>query len=138
MDPLARLSPPMWSPDIKSKAAKPRPPASAFGRVFGNRDYALTVECFDDLAVLYPSGQTFTMKGNQDLAKSEQTKIDETLVRAVLQLISRRQATVKAGEPPYRPLLRFQVHPDGLRTFLHVYPLLENLRIPMTRENLES
>ena len=60
------------------------------------------------------------------------------LVQAVLQLIARRQATVRSGEAPFRPMLRFQVHPDALRTFFHVYPLFEKLHIPMARENLDS
>ena len=50
----------------------------------------------------------------------------------------KRFQTVRPGEPPYRPLLRFQVHPDALRSYFHVYPLFENLRLPMTRENLDS
>ena len=53
-------------------------------------------------------------------------------------LVDRRQASVRPGEPPYRPLLRFQVHPDGLRGYYFAYPLLERLRIPMSRENLDK
>ena len=34
-------------------------------------------------------------------------------------------------------MLRFQVYPGGLRTYYRVYPLLESLRVPMTRENIE-
>ena len=64
--------------------------------------------------------------------------IDQALVQSVSNAIARRQATVRQGETPYRPILRFQVHPDALRTYYHVYPLFENLRLPMTRENLDS
>jgi hypothetical protein len=52
-------------------------------------------------------------------------------------MIARRQATVLPGEPPYRPLLRFQVQPEGLRSYYLAYPLLAPLGVPMARENLE-
>ena len=53
------------------------------------------------------------------------------------QYIARRQAQVLVGEPPFRPLLRFQIHPDGLRAYYRAYPLLEALRLPMSRENVD-
>ena len=59
------------------------------------------------------------------------------LKEAVEQLIARRQATVRPGEPPYRPLIRFRVHPEGLRAYYLAYPALEGLGVPMTRENVE-
>jgi len=59
------------------------------------------------------------------------------LARAVQKLIADRQATVRPGEPPYRPVIRFLVHPEGLRTYYLVYPQLEVLRLPMTRENVQ-
>jgi hypothetical protein len=62
---------------------------------------------------------------------------DNPLLRAVWQLIERRQATVRPGEPPYRPLIRFLVHPDGLRTYFLAWPALESLHIPMSRQNVE-
>ena len=101
--------------------------------MLANRDYMITIECFKDVVALYPSGQVFSMANGAD-----QSKLDEALVRSVLQLIARRQATVGTGETPYRPLLRFQIHPDAMRTYFHVYPLFENLRIPLTRENLDN
>ena len=44
---------------------------------------------------------------------------------------------VRPGEAPYHPMIRFQIRPDGLRSYYVVYPLLEGLGVPMTRENLE-
>jgi hypothetical protein len=93
----------------------------------------LTVECFGDVVAIYPSRQVFSVANGAD-----QNRVDEALVQAVLQLIARRQATVRSGEAPYRPMLRFQVHPEALRTYYHVYPLFENLRLPMARQNLDS
>jgi hypothetical protein len=62
----------------------------------------------------------------------------DQLRRAVHQLIARRQATVRPGESPYRPLIRFLVRPDGLRTYHLAFPALESLRVPMARINLEQ
>jgi hypothetical protein len=60
------------------------------------------------------------------------------VVAAVRQIIARRQATVKAGEAPYRPKIRFRVHPDGQRSYYCAYPLFEGLGIPMARQDLEA
>ena len=111
--------------------AKGRGPPPSLGRLLANRDYVLTVECFSNVIALYPSSQVFSVANG-----GQQDSIDAAMVQAVQQLIVRRQATVRAGETPYRPMLRFQVHPDALRTFFHVYPLFEGLHIPMARENL--
>jgi hypothetical protein len=59
------------------------------------------------------------------------------LLQAVRQLIARRQAGVRPGDPPYRPQVRFLVHPDGLRTYHLAYPALEPLGVPLTRQNYE-
>jgi hypothetical protein len=57
------------------------------------------------------------------------------LLAALREMIDRRQATVRPGEPPYRPHIRFKVWPEGLRTYYLAYPALEVLQVPMTREN---
>ncbi len=132
MNPLARMASRTPYDDIQRGPKKPAPSPSV-GRMLANRDYMLTVECFKDVVALYPGGQVFSMTNGAD-----QKKLDEAIVRSVLQLIARRQATVGAGETPYRPMLRFQIHPEAMRTYFHVYPLFENLHIPLTRENLDS
>ena len=132
MNPLARLAPGLPVSDQRPGPKKPAP-APTVGRLLANRDYVMTIECFGEVAALYPGRQVFAMAHAHN-----QKEIDESLVRAVQQLITRRQATVRLGETPYRPMLRFQIHPDALRTYFHVYPLFENMRVPMTRENLGS
>ncbi len=132
MNPLARMASRSPYDDIQHGPKKPQPSPSV-GRMLANRDYMLTVECFKDVVALYPGGQVFSMTNGAD-----QSKLDDALVRSVMQLIARRQATVGAGETPYRPMLRFQIHPEAMRTYFHVYPLFENLHIPLTRENLDS
>src|SRR5436305_1621069 len=49
----------------------------------------------------------------------------------------RECGTVRQGEPPYRPLVRFRVHPDGVRSYYFAYPLVEILGVPMSREYVE-
>jgi hypothetical protein len=53
-------------------------------------------------------------------------------------MIARKQATVRPGDPPYEPRIRFLIHPSGgLRSYYQAYPLLQNLQVPMSRENLD-
>ena len=52
-------------------------------------------------------------------------------------MIDRRQATVRPGDLPYRPQIRFLVWPDALRSFHLAYPALEGLAVPKTRQNLQ-
>jgi hypothetical protein len=82
---------------------------------------------------VFPGNQVFST-----IAGVQQNQVDRALFYSVHQLIARRQATVRPGESPYRPMLRFQVHPEGLRSYYSVYPLFERMRIPMTRDNLEQ
>jgi hypothetical protein len=104
---------------------KPAP----LGRIIGNRDFVIVITCTKDRAVIYPGGAEFRWPAQGS------TATDQDLQRYVQQLIERRQASVRPGEPPYRPLVRFQVAPDGLRTYYSAYPPLEPLHVPMTREN---
>ena len=124
-DPLGKLSVPSLAP----KTARPAPPPVS--RVLGNRDFVVIVDCYADHVTVFPGGAQFRWKG--DTAAT-----DASLREYVSGLIQRRQASVRPGEPPYRPLIRLRVAPDGLRPYYHVYPLLEPLRVPMARENLED
>jgi hypothetical protein len=81
--------------------------------------------------VLYPGGRRFTPAG---LAAGEAS----ALVQAVQDLIAHRLAMVRAGELPYRPQIRFLVRPDGLATYYRAYPVLEEVKVPMTRRNLDA
>ena len=112
------------------KAAPPQPP---LGRILGNRDWLIYLECNADGLVVKQGNQKFSV----DLLAAP-TKGEHPLVQAVRQMVARRQATIREGEPPYRPQLRFQVRTDGLRTYYLAYPLLDALRLPMVRENVES
>jgi hypothetical protein len=119
-------------PSLSSARPSKRPPSPPL-RLVGNRDWILRVECLADAVVLYPSSRRFptaTLAPNQDGRKE--------LVQAVQQMIARRQATVRPGELPYRPQIRFLVRPEGVRTFFQVYPVLEAVGVPMNRQDVEQ
>ncbi|HXG09168.1 MAG TPA: hypothetical protein VNK04_05205 [Gemmataceae bacterium] len=99
-------------------------------RLSGNRDLIIQVECTAGAVVLHPTRlriptTALTPRGDAN-----------PLVQAVRQMITRRQASVRPGETPYRPQVRFLVRPDGLRAFHLAYPALEALRLPMTRQDI--
>jgi hypothetical protein len=82
--------------------------------------------------IIFPSERRIA---SASLLKSEDAS--NPLLEVVQQMIARRQATVRPGEPPYRPMIRFRVRPEGLRSYYLAYPALEPLHVPMTRENIE-
>jgi hypothetical protein len=91
----------------------------------------IPIECTGD-SVVVPAGGNYRIPLS-DLQRSEGTV---ALQKAVRTIIDRRQATVRANEPPYKPQVRFLVRPDGLRTYYLSYPALEALQVPMTRANV--
>jgi hypothetical protein len=99
-------------------------------RLTGNRDWIIPLECTPE-AVVLPTGVKITASA---LSTGDGGK---ALLKAVQDLIARKQATVREGEPPYRPQIRFRVHPEGLRLYHLAYPTLESLQVPILRENLE-
>jgi hypothetical protein len=129
-DPLAQLSVPSLAPPDKDRTPKRKAPP--LGRIIGNRDFVIFVDCYNDYARVSPGGIEFRWPAYGA------SNTDQQIVQYVQQLIQRRQASVRPGEPPYRPLIRFHVAPDGLRTYYRAYPPLEPLKVPMTRENLEE
>jgi hypothetical protein len=58
------------------------------------------------------------------------------LLQSIQQLIDRKQASVRPGDAPYRPEVRFLVHPDAGRTYHAAYPLLDLLAAPKTAQTL--
>lgn len=120
------ILPPVLPNRAPTPAVSPERP-----RVFGNRDWILSLDCTADGVKVYPGGRRIPA-----------TALDQTapggnlLLQTVQSLINRRQAMVRPGEPPYRPVVRFLVHPDGLRTYYRAYPALESLQVSMIRENV--
>jgi hypothetical protein len=105
----------------------------SLARRFGNRDFVIVLECTADAVLIQPWGTRFPVAALPDKAGP-----DVPLVRAVQQRIAQRQASVQPGEPAYRPLIRFKVHPEGLHAYYQAYPLLAPLGISMMRESLED
>lgn len=121
-DPLAHLLP-------KTR----RPPAPAAFRMEGNRDLPIVLECRADEVVMTANGRQWQVA---DLERDAAART--AFMEVVQQWIARRQATVREGQTPYRPQVRFRVNPDGLRTYYAAYPALEKLGYPMKRENVEA
>ena len=119
---------PGFSPRTPKKTAA----VSVSNKAFGNRDFVLTIDCYADHITIFPSGIQYRWKDQNT------RETDQAVVQTIVKLVERRQASVRQGEPPYRPTIRFQVSPSGLRSYYHVYPLLEHLHIPWTRENVED
>jgi hypothetical protein len=126
VDPLARFLP--AEPPKKPIRALPPRPRSAYG----NRDWVIGIECRGDAVVLLSTGATLP------LANLYQAGSTNPLQEAVRQMIARRQASVRPGEPPYRPQIRFLVRPNGFRSYYLAYPALEGLQVPMSRQNLDA
>jgi hypothetical protein len=118
--------PPVFTPPLRRLTA-PRP-----AWVHGGRDWTIYVECRASEVVLYPSQQTFS------LAQAISAPADNPLIKAIQQMIVRRQSSRRPGEPPYHPQVCLLVRPEHIRTFLTVYPALEALPVPKTRRNLDA
>ena len=113
-----------------TKAARKPLPSPILSRLLGNKDFLITIDCYDDFVTVSPGAMSFRWTaGNAKAA-------DQAFAQAIANLIEHRQASVRTGEPPYRPVICFRVTADGRATCLHVYPLLESLHVPMMRENV--
>jgi hypothetical protein len=114
----------------KERTETPAPPRPQ-PRFFVNRDWPIIIECKAEGAVLINAKLTVS---NTALSTGGANQLSQ----AIQTMIARRQSTVRADEPPYRPRLRFRVWPDGLRAFHLAYPALESLKLPMSHENVDA
>ncbi len=127
-DPTARVAAPL--PELgprKTKAPAPLRPA----RLFAERDWVIYVECKFEEILVHP---------NRLVIPTNLLASDEGIKRFVLEIekmIQRKQSTVRQGEPPYRPEVRFLVWPDGLRPYHLCYPALQIEGMKQKRQNLE-
>ncbi|HEV3117456.1 MAG TPA: hypothetical protein VGY58_10400 [Gemmataceae bacterium] len=97
----------------------------------GNRDWIIAVDCRADGVTLVPTQQHIAIA---DLAPAASSN---PLAAAVQRIIARRQASVRPGEPPYRPIIHLRVHASGLRAYYLAYPALDPLGVQMFREDSE-
>jgi hypothetical protein len=97
-----------------------------------SRDWVITIDC---------RARALTIAGAEEpipvTALSWAETENNPLLARIQRIIARRQATVAPGDIPYRPLIRFRVHSDGVRAYYLAYPALEPLQVPMSRENVD-
>jgi hypothetical protein len=118
---------------MKDKARKPpRGLVVHPGLFINNRDWVIPIECRGDAVIILPAGQQIATAALRSTAGGS-----NPLLELIQTMIARRQATVRPGEPPYRPMIRFRVRPDGLRSYYLAYPALESLGVPMSRETID-
>jgi hypothetical protein len=100
--------------------------------IHGGRDWTIYVECRAGAVVLYPSQQTFTV------AQASSDAPNNPLIKAIQQMIDRRQSSRRPGEPPYHCQVCWLVRPEHVITYLKAYPVLEALPVPKMRRNLDA
>jgi len=128
-DPTARIAAPL--PELgPRKSSTPAPLRAA--RLFADRDWVIYVECKFEEILVHPNRLVIP---TSLLASEEGVK---RFVQEIEKMITRKQSTVRAGEPPYRPEVRFLVWPDGLKPYHLSYPALQLAGIKQKRQNLES
>jgi hypothetical protein len=110
--------------------AKPPPPVVRPGWLNKNRDWIIPVECERDAVFIRTTNERIP------LGKLS-TGPDNQLLKSLNQLIDGRQKMVPPGVPPWRPIIRFEVHVDGSRAYFLAFPALDRLDCPKMRENLD-
>jgi hypothetical protein len=115
-------------PGVKP-AASHKPPPRRLAALHGDRDWVIFVECRADSVMVYPTQRSFPL--------SSLAEPNNALLTTLQQMIERRQALVRPGDPPFRPHVRFLVLPENLRTFHLAFPALEALDVPKSRQNLD-
>jgi hypothetical protein len=124
---------PLFKPPVPPAAEKPGRSVQPRVRAYGNRDFVITIDCTAKGLLVTPGEFRFAAE-----TLSRGSTAGEPLVQFVQGLITRRQAMLRPGEPPYRPEIRFVVEPDGLQSYYLAYPLLGSLGVPITRENVRK
>jgi hypothetical protein len=89
------------------------------------------IDCLADRIVVSPGAVNYDL---ESLSKSRAGEVRKTVLRQVVRWTS----AVPAGETPPRIEIRFRVRPEGLRAYYEAYPILEDLHLPMVRENVEE
>lgn len=121
------------APSVPVAPKNPPPRRSANLRpalISGDRDWVIFIECRANSLVVYPSRQEIPVAA---LGRGP----NNPLVQQVRQMIDRKQATVRPGDMPYRPHVRFLVRPQFEATFYQAYPSLDGLTVPKSRQTLE-
>ncbi len=127
-NPFARVMIPLPS---SGSGEKPEPRPLRIGRLEGEREYTLFVECRAKGLVLQPEGVVIP---GLDLETEEGARRFVELIR---RQIDKKTRGNREGEPPSRGKLKFLVWGDGVRWFHASFPLVEGLDIVKVRQNLD-
>lgn len=127
-NPFARVMIPL--PRVDS-GEKPEPRPLRIGRLEGEREYTIYVECRAKGLVMQPEGLQIP---GQDLETEEGAK---RFVEMIRRQIDKKYRANREGEPPIRGKLKFLVWGDGVRWFHASFPLVEGLDIVKVRQNLD-
>ena len=127
-NPFARVMIPL--PRVDS-GEKPEPRPLRIGRLEGEREYTIYVECRAKGLVMQPEGLQIP---GQDLETEEGAK---RFVEMIRRQIDKKNRANREGEPPIRGKLKFLVWGDGVRWFHASFPLVEGLDIVKVRQNLD-
>ena len=108
-------------PGIGNTGPRKVAPASPLSKLLGNKDFIISIECYANHVTVTPSGLQYRWNmGNT-------ADNDRGLVQTVTNLIANGSVGAP-GEPPYRPIIRFHVASDGLRTYYRAVDLLQAFR----------
>lgn len=125
---LSRVATPL--PELGPRKSKTPPPLRA-ARLFAERDWILHVECRFEGVILHASKKFYSAEA---LATETGSR---SFLGEIQALIDKKQASVRAGDPPYRPQVRFLIWADGPRSYHLAYPLLHKAGIWQTAQQLE-
>jgi len=125
------LPAPTAVPVAPKRTQPPRPRSLRPAIVMGDRDWVIFVECRENSIVVYPSRRELPMAS---LSRDP----NNPLMQLVQQMINQKQASVRPGDLPYRPHIRFLVRPEYERTYYQSFPSLDTLSAPKERHTLDS
>jgi len=124
---LAKVAAPV--PGVSGAPREPKPLRVA--RLDGGRDFIIYVECVKDGLVIHPD--RLRIHG-QELETEEGAK---KLLELLSKQVERKSRPGKPGEKPPQGQIRFLVRPDGLRWYHASFPLVEEMNIRKSRQNLD-
>ena len=122
-----------WMASSSSPTVNSRPALPPLSSLIGNHDQVITIDCVADGAVLNPSYTLYPIN-----PPANQRQVEQALLKTIQKMVDRRQATVRFGESSYRFMIRLRVQSGGLPTYYWIYPALQALHIPLSRENAEQ
>ncbi len=107
-----------------------RPRSLRPGIIQSTRDWWIYVECRENSVVVYPARVEIPL---HSLSRDP----NNPLMQLVQRMINQKAASVRPGDLPYRPHVRFLVRPEYEGTYYQSFPALDTLTAPKDRQALE-